>query len=666
MRTNHPAPPPHQPRPLTQLSAILDRAAGRPGTTPVVTITGTGGVGKTALAVHWAHRVRDWFPDGQLYVNLRGFCPSGAVVTPADALRGFLDGLGVPHARIPATVDARTALFRSLVAGRRYLILLDNARDAEQVRPLLPGSSDSIVVITSRDLLPGLVAVEGAHPVPLDLLSTEEAEELLGTRIGHGRATSDPTALAAITEATARLPLALAVVAARASLQPDLTMTALAVELRHAQGLDAFAGHDARSDLRAVLSWSYKVLSGEAARLFRLLAIHPGPTITPAAASSLSGLPPRQTRALIAELTQAQLIDESGPGRYAFHDLLRAYAAELADEVEPATDRSGAVARLVDHYLHSARTGALRMNPQLEPFDAPPLTSPRVRPEAMADLAAAREWFTAEHAVLLAVVRQAAACELHLSVWHLAYSAKTFLFWSGHWGDLAETQTLALEAAHRLGDLAAQAHAHRSLGKALHLAQGEDARAETDQHLKDALDLFAALDHTVGQAETHVDLAAVFEWRDRPEDALHHNRQALDLFRAVGSKLGEARALNNVSYFHGLLGDHAQALDMCAKSIALLEELGDRRGQALAWGTLGSIHQDMGRHADAADCYERSAEGCREVGDASNEADSLTHLGENHLAVGDPQAARQAWLRALELLDGLDHPDAETVRARRP
>ncbi|MDJ0345161.1 BTAD domain-containing putative transcriptional regulator [Streptomyces sp. H10-C2] len=655
---------------LSRLADIVGRAARQPGTATVIAVTGTGGVGKTALALHWAHRIRHQFPDGQLYVNLRGFCPSGTVVAPADAIREFLDGLGVPRARIPATVEARTGLFRSLTAGRRFLILLDNARDAEQIRPLLPGASESLVLVTSRDRLPGLVAVEGAHPVPLDLLSADEARELLATRIGSGRAAAETTAVSEIIELTAGLPLALAIVSAQAAVHPDLSMDRLAGQLRQAHGLDAFASHDVLSDLRAVLSWSYETLSAGAARLFRLMAVHPGPSLSAPAAASLSGLPLPRVRPLLAELAQVQLITESTAGRYAFHDLLRAYASELASEpaegdgVGSGTDRLAAVQRVVDHYLHSARTAASLMDPQLEPINPPPMASPQVQPEDMADAAAAGDWFTQEHAVLLAVVRQAASAELHCAVWQLAYHIKTFLYWRGHWADLAATQAAALDATRQMGDLAAQAHAHRSLGKAVQLLEGEEGEGTSGKHLTCALDLFAELGHLVGQAETHLDLGQAYEQRDHVKEALHHNQRALDLFRAAGHKNGEAKSLNNVAYFHTLLGDHTQALDQCRKALSLLDELGDRRSLALTWDTLGLVHHEMGQYDEAAGCYLRAVEGCREVGVPYHESLSLTHLGETRLAAGDSLAARDAWRQALELLDTLKHPDAENVRLR--
>ena len=301
----------------------------------IVAIDGMAGVGKTALAVHWAHRVAALFPGGQLYVNLRGFDPNRSPVTPDEAVRGFLDALDVPPERVPATLEAQVGLYRSLLAGRRVLVLLDNASDAGQVRPLLPGAPGCVAVVTSRDQLAGLVTTAGAHPMTLDLPSADEARELLERRLGAARVAAESAAADEIIALCARLPLALAIVATRAATQPGLPLATLAAELRAAAGgLAEFTDPDLASDVRAVFSWSYRQLSPAAARLFRLLGMHPGPDIGLPAAASLAGQPAAEVRPLLTELARAHLIERAA-GRYAFHDLLRAYAAELALALDP-------------------------------------------------------------------------------------------------------------------------------------------------------------------------------------------------------------------------------------------------------------------------------------------------------------------------------------------
>jgi hypothetical protein len=340
---------------LARLTALLDEDAG--GTVVITAIDGTAGIGKTTLAVHWAHRIADRFPDGQLYANLRGFDASGPAMTPAEAIRGFLDAFAVPPERIPVDLPAQSGLYRSLLAGRRVLVLLDNARDADQVRPLLPGTPGCVAVVTSRHRLSSLVTADGAHPLPLDLLSTGEARELLVSRIGRDRAGAEPETIDELIELCAHLPLALTLVAARAASHPTFPLAALAGELRDTHGrLDAIGEGDVTSGVRAVISWSYERLDAEAARLFRLLGMHPGPDIAVPAAASLAGVPVGRARAALAELARAHLAEEYAPGRYTCHDLLRLYARELADTVDSASDRHDAVHRLLDHYVHAAHT----------------------------------------------------------------------------------------------------------------------------------------------------------------------------------------------------------------------------------------------------------------------------------------------------------------------
>ncbi|MGW1508605.1 AfsR/SARP family transcriptional regulator [Streptomyces sp. NPDC002394] len=646
---------------LARLDALLEDARRHAGTGPIV-VSGPGGVGKTTLAVHWAHRVRADFPDGQLHLNLRGFAPEGSAVTPDSALRSLLEGLGVPRARVPAAQEARTALFRTLTDGRRYLILLDNARDAAHVRPLLTGSATSLTVVTSRDQLLGLVAVEDAQPVALDVLSPDDARELLAARVGRDRVTADPRAVDEAVELAARLPLALAVVAARAAVTPALSLTRLVERLRLARGLDAFTGSDARSDVRAVLSWSYETLSTDAARLFRLLAVHPGPGITVPVAGSLAALPPARVHPLLTELAEANLVTEGADGRYAFHDLLRTYAVELGEQVDSGASRRTALRRIAEHYLRTAQRGALLMDPQLAPVDLPPKPGRGVRPEDPADIGAAREWFTGEHEALVETVVRAGASGLDRACWQLAHVLKTYLSWGGHWADGAVVQTAALEAAERLADPTARARAHRSLAAALRWNAATDAEAGT--HLRRALDLFTAEGDLLGQADVHLDLAGRHERKERPGEALHHNQRALELFQELGHRSGEAKALNNVGYFQALLGNHAEALAMCDAARRVFEELGDRRSLALTWDSLGVVHQQTGDLERAAHCFRISAEGLREVGAAYHEAVSLDHLGDVESTAGRPESAQEAWRQAWELLDALRHDDADTIRLK--
>jgi len=350
------------------LPATVQATAAGPATVVIAALSGTAGVGKTALAVHWAHRAAAQFPDGQLYVNLGGFDPGGAAMQPSEALRGFLDAFGVSAARIPESLPAQAGLYRSLLAGKRVLVVLDNAKDAGQARPLLPGSPGSLAIVTSRNQLTGLVATDGASALTLDLLGSADARRLLASRLGSRRVAREPEAVDVIIAGCARLPLALTIAAARAAASPGFPLAVLATELREAtRALDPLNGGDPATDVRAVFSWSYHALTTDAARLFRLLGLHPGADIALPAAASLAAIPPDRARALLAELARAHLLAEHAPGRYAFHDLLRAYATELARTHDSQNVRSAAAHRVLEHYLH---TGVLLIFRTADPVRA--------------------------------------------------------------------------------------------------------------------------------------------------------------------------------------------------------------------------------------------------------------------------------------------------------
>ena len=637
--------------------AELDRAAAEdPAGVTVVVVSGTAGVGKTALAVHWAHRAADRFPDGQLYVNLRGFDPTGPATGPDEAVRGFLDALGVPPHRIPSGLDARAARYRSLLANRRMLVVLDNARDADQVRPLLPGSASCLVVVTSRDQMPGLVAAAGARPLALDLLTSREATRLLERRLGAERVAAEPEAAGRIVAACAHLPLALAIVAARAATRTAVPLAVLVDELR--AGLDGFAHGDPATDVRAVFSWSLRTLSAPAARLFRLLSAHPGPDITPAAAASLAGVPPRPAAQSVDELLRANLLAEPVAGRLAFHDLLRAYAGELATEAE----RQAAVGRALDHYLHSAYAAQGIVNPLREPIDLP-VAGPDVTPETFADRERAMDWLAAEHRVLLGMIDRAEASGADAYAWQLPWALAPYFSLRGHHLDLATTQDTALRAARRLGDRRAQAECHRSLARA-HAWQG--GNVEAVHHLDRALELYTEIDDRVGQAAIRLNVGSVLTRQGRHREALDHAQQAYDLYEAMGRRAWQARSLDAIGWLRAQLGEYAEAQVYCRRALALHQEVGDRHGEAEAWDSLGYTHHHLGDHTDAAACYGQAIALYHALGDRFQEGTSLANLGDTYEAVGDPAAACTARRQALAILDEIDHPDADAVRAKLP
>ncbi|MCG5443379.1 tetratricopeptide repeat protein [Micromonospora sp. NIE79] len=633
--------------------AVLDALVDRGGT---VVVSGTAGVGKTALAVHWAHRAAERFPDGQLYVNLRGFDPAATPTDPARALHGFLEALGVPVARMPRDPDTMASLYRTTLAGKRLLVVLDNARDAEQVRPLLPGSPDCLAIVTSRDQLIPLVVTESAQPVPLDLLSPGEARDMLVRRLGERQVAAEPAAADTIADRCARLPIALAIVAARAATNRHFSLAAVAGELGD---LDAFRAGDDATDVRAVFSWSCRTLSPPAARLFRLLSLHPGPDISAPAVASLAGVDGQATGPLLTELTRANLFTEHTYGRYAFHDLLRAYAAGLADEGEPPAERRDAVHRLLDHCLHTAHAADLALHPHFSAISLPP-PSVGVTPERPRSRSAASAWFTTEVPVLLAAVPLAARSGFEGHAWRLAWAMAGFLHRQGHWQDWLGTQQIALAAASRIGDQAGQGHAHRSLGLACSRLRRYD---EADDHLRRALDLFTDVGDDAGRAHTCLNLGQLAERQGQHQQALRHSRQALALFRGTGNRAGQGYTLNAVGWQEALLGNYHHALESCGEALRMLQEVDDVQGQADTWDSLGHAHHQLGDDRRAIACYEHALDLFTQVNDRYAEAGTYVNLGGSHRALGDLAATRSAWRRALTILDELGDADADSIRA---
>jgi DNA-binding SARP family transcriptional activator/Flp pilus assembly protein TadD len=645
---------------LARLDALLPEGDTTAAAMVVAVIDGMAGVGKTALAIHWAHRVADRFPDGQLYMDLRGFHPDAQPTSAAEAVGGFLDALAVPSRRRPAGLPAKSALYRSLLAGRRMLVVLDNARDADQVRPLLPGSPGCLAVVTSRNQLIGLVTVEGARPLTVALPGEAEARELLARRLGADRLAAEPQAVGEIVDRCARLPLALAVVAARAATRPAFPLAALTAELREARdGLDAFAGDDTAADVRAVFSWSYRMLNAPAAQLFRLLGLHPGPDIALDAVASLAGVPRDEVRASLAELTRSHLLTEHSPGRYALHDLLRVYAAGLADACDPPAERRAARRRMVDHYLHTAHAADRLIDPHRSPI-VPALMVPGVRPEHVARQDQALAWLTAERPVLVAAVHQTAASG-EPQAWQLACSLTSFLDRQGHWSDLAEVQQVALAVARRLGDPAGQAHVYRDLAVA-DVRTGRFDAAGT--HLRRAVELFEMLDQPRHLACTYCALSWMSDQEGDHQAALEYAQHGLDLFRRSGDLAGQARALNNIGWSHAQLGRYRAAVDHCGRALALQERLGDWECLGYTWDSLGFAHDRLGDRALAIRCYERALAVFRAQRNHGLKAHTLVHLGDARYAAGESSAAADAWREALDILGDLDHPDAQRVRER--
>jgi tetratricopeptide (TPR) repeat protein len=646
---------------LAELTALLDNAgADTPAAVVISAIEGTAGVGKTALAVHWAHLVANKFPGGQLYVNMRGF-DSGRPVPAADALAGFLRALGVPGQDIPAEPDERAARYRSILSSRRMLVLLDNVRDAGQIRPLLPGSAGCLVVVTSRNQLTGLVATEGAFSLTLNVLTEAEARELLARRLGAARLAADPGGAAELIRLCARLPLALAIAAARASGRPELRLGAFAEELRDARRrLDALETGDAAASVRTIFSSSLNGLPASSAHMFALLGLHPGPDITVPAAASLAGIPLLQARQALRELTEAHLLSEHARGRFSLHDLLRVYAAEKAAATYDDAFRQATLARALDHYLRTAVAASLLLNPSREPVTLGPPQS-GVIPEHLAGYQQALAWFEAEHHVLLSAVILAPQAGFDTRAWQLSWAMANYLDWRGYWHEWAATQRTGLAAATRIGDTTGQAAARRHLAHAcIRLGDYEQARA----HLAECLTLSQQLGDREGEARAHQILGGLAVRQDRHRDALGHVKQALALHRANGNRAGQAMALNNIGWCHAQLGYYLSAQTFCRQALALRRELGDRPGEGYSWDSLGYAEHKLGHFAEAAHCYRRALDIFCELGGQLQVAETLTNLGDTHYAAGRLDAAREAWQQALDIFDELEHPDAKQVQAK--
>jgi tetratricopeptide (TPR) repeat protein len=645
---------------LASLSALA--TATEPGVPVILAIEGTAGIGKTTLALHWAHRAADQFPDGQLYVNLRGYDPTGPAMLPDVALYRFLEAFAIPGEQIPAAIEARAAQYRSVLAGRRVLIVLDNAHDADQVRPLLPGTPGCLVVVTSRTQLTSLVVSEGARWLTLDLLSEHEARDLLEGRLGADRLAAEPQAAHDIITRCARLPLALSIVAARAATHPRHPLATLAGELDDTPDrLDAYDGGSPAVDVRSVFSWSYHKLTPPAAGLFRLLGLHPGPDIAVPAAVTLAARPERQVRRLLAELAQANLITEHSPGRYTFHDLLRAYATELADTHDTEADRRSAVRRLLDHYLHTAYACSLLLDPhRLDALTTAPPDAAVVLGE-VTNHDQALAWFAADAPVLLVTIGLAGTWGFDHHAYQLARNLAVFLARQGRYTELIATQGAGLTAAERLNDQPAQAYAHRSIG----LTEAERGNSdEANRHLRSALDLYEAVGDSIGEAQTHLGICREFERQGRYRDALKHAEEAYDLYIQADHATGQANALNSVGWCHGLLGEYHQARAACERALALVQQVGDRWVEAAVWDSLGYAHHHLREYRQAALCYQQSATLCRDLGDRPNEAQTLIHLGDTHHDAGNRVAARVAWQRALGIRIELNHPDTAPITER--
>jgi tetratricopeptide (TPR) repeat protein len=631
---------------LAELDRLVSPADRAKTTIAVISaIAGTAGVGKTALAVHWAHQATGRFPDGQLYVNLRGYDP-GPPVPAGDALAGFLRSLGVSGQDIPPEPDQRAARYRSLLAGKQVLIVLDNAGSADQVRPLLPGTPGCAVLVTSRDALAGLVARDGAARLDLDVLPLPEAIALLRALIG-ARVDAEPEAAAELAGQCCRLPLALRVAAELAAGRPAMSLAGLAGELADQRTrLDLLgAGGDPGTEVRAVFSWSYRHLDADAARTFRLLGLHPGPDLEPYAAAALTGTTVPQARRALDTLARAHLLSTATLGRYGMHDLLRGYARELTATADGGQEQHAALTRLFDHYLHAAAAAMDTLFPA-EHRRRPRIPRPDTPVPPLADPAAAREWLDGERLALVAVAGHTAAHGWPGHATRLAATLYRYLYGGGYYPEALTVFSHALDAARRTGDRAAEATALKQVGD-VDWQQGRHQQAA--DHYRQALALFRAAGDRAGEARVLGNLGLAETNSGRYEQAARHQQEAVAIFCDIGDRFGEARALGHLGFARRMQGRYQEAADYHQQTLDLCREIGDREGEAWALARLGIVDLQLGRHQYAAGYLEQALALFREMSARSSEAEILGRLGEVYLGLGRHQQATGTFEQALAM-----------------
>ena len=646
---------------LSQVSTMLSPDSGSP-IAAICAIDGMAGIGKTTFAIHWAHRAAKHFPDGQLYLNLHGFDSSDSATTPADALGALLHSLGVPSVQIPDGSETRAGLYRSVLAGKRVLIVLDNARDVEQVRPLLPGSPGCLVIATSRNLLAGLAMAEGARLLTLNLPSLPTARETLERRLGVDRVAAEPEAAEEIIQRCGRLPLALAIVAARAAARPTFTLASIVADLRRSQGrLDAFGTAGVAADTRTVFSWSYHHLSPQAARLFRLLHLQPATDITAAACASLAGVPPGEAEALVAELASTALVTEHQPGRFTWHDLIRAYATELSERSDNGVNRREALARLLQHYLFSSYAAHVALEPYREPIAPTGPLRPGVTPEQFADDESAMSWFAAERQALEASVRLAAGSDYGFPAWQIALTLHQFYHWQGLFHDWVHTMEIALAAAERDADRPGEGHTLRSLAGALFYLDRFD---EAQQCLQRAQAIYTELGYTTELAYLHSGFGVVFTQQGKLRQAVEHHQKALELYQEAGLRRGEAKAIGDLGAAYCELGDDEEAVRYLEPGIALAQEADALSMEGRVRADLGVIHSRHGRGEEAVEQLEQALSLFRRVGHRAKEADTLLALGDALAMQGQDDAACDTWQQAYLMYLAFRQPQTEEARER--
>jgi DNA-binding SARP family transcriptional activator len=682
---------------LGRLLGHLVSAAAGGGVVGICAIGGMAGIGKTTLAVHAAHRLAERFPDGQLFLPLHAHTPGQRPVDPSDALAALLLAAGIGARQIPAGLEARAAQWRDYLAGKRVLLVLDDAAGHEQVRPLLPGAAGSLVLVTSRRRL---AALEDAEVISLDTLSAVEATELLARLAGRPGLEAGDAGVSEITRLCGYLPLAIGILARQLHHHPAWTTADLAAELAAAKDRLRLMRAEETS-VAAAFDLSYQDLPDDQQRLFRRLGLHPGPDIDARAAAALDSTTLDAARRGLEGLYDQHLITEPAPGRYRLHDLLREHARALA-AADDAAAREAATARLLDYYLHTAlaaskhiatRSFAIRTLPAAQPPGCAPPISTRQQ---------AFSWLEAERANLHAAAVYAAASARPRHAMLIPAAMAGFLDIRGHWDQGLALHRIALAAARQAGDRAGQAQALMQLSRmqimtsdlaaaaaalqqALELYQGMGDRAGQAEatnaigfahqltgnypaaaaRQRQALELFGGLGHRAGQAAALNDLGSVHWMTGDYPAAATSVTQALELFRDLGHRPGEGEALINLSTVQKLTGDHPAAAATLQQALALHRELDDRYMQAFVLGELGVLHRLTGDYPAAAASSQQALKQFRDLGDRSGQATALNELGLTQQLTGDYLAAAASHQQAMLLFRDLGerHSQAEVLNS---
>jgi tetratricopeptide (TPR) repeat protein/transcriptional regulator with XRE-family HTH domain len=641
------------------------QAAGDPmdaGRAVVISaIDGTAGVGKTALALVWAHRVRPLFPDGQLYVNLRGYDP-GPPAKPGEVLDGFLRALDVPAGKIPSATEDRAALFRSMVHDRRILVLLDNANSPEQVRPLVPGSPSCLVVITSRARLTGLTVTVGARQLGLGLLPDEDAVALLRASLGAPRAAAEPEAVAELVRLCARLPLALQIAGQRAAARPLTPLADLVAELADGtHRLEVLSGGtDEFAAVRPVLSWSYHSLPQRQAEMFGLLGLHPGPDIDAHAAAALAGIgAAAQARRLLDGLADAHLVEHAGRDRYVLHDLLRAYAREHAESDHPPARRREATARLAGYYLHAAAAADRLLSPGRGRTLVDGAPAPK-EPVTFTGYEHALEWCERERANLVAVTRAAASSGLP-AAWQLPNNLWSFFYLRKHWTDWITTHQLGLDLARQQDDPHGQARMSNGLGGAY---RGLHRFEEAIENFQPAIAFFRRAGDRWGEGSCLCNLGDVHLGLRRYQESITHTRQALRLLHRIANPYIVGVALGNLGEAYLGLRRYEDALHQFRQVLELCQQIDYHYGEGVTRIHLGEACLGLRRYTEAAQHLTDALTLCRETGDRHGEGQARYNLGLVHYATDRPDSAHSHCRAALAIFTDLGDPRASEVRAQ--